>query len=535
MSRPNSTDGASAAASVVPTREWKFTQWFKKMPTVGMQPDADVLSAVSFDAQGKFLATGDRGGRIVVLEADPVAGRTKPGGLHYKFHVEFQSHEAEFDYVRSLAIEERITRIKWLPPTNDSLFLLSTNDRAIKLWKIHRKPNEAVTRTNVDKDTGRGPSSASELRLPEVEQVADSSVVATLRRAYAVDVHAFHIHSIATNVDGETFLSADNLRVNLWNANDPEKAFNIIDTKPANMQDLTEVITVADFHPTNCNMFLYATSKGVLRLGDLREQALLDKGTRVFATPPPNGGGGAAGGTTGAGGAGNGASAGASNDKSFFSDVTLSISDAKYTPDGMRLVTRDFMTCKIYDVRQERKPLETISVHEYLRPKLWDLYENDCVYDGFEVGVSHEGNIATGSYGNYFHILDMQRNTDTFAEASKLPTGVYPISPLIWNAQARSAVKKKRNSRTGRGLFSRKPKSPTGKEAAAQTQPIDPSDPMSVLNSPNLPPIINPDTLDYKAKILHVQFHPKTNAIAVAGSNNLFVYALATTNNNAQA
>jgi len=66
------------------------------------------------------------------------------------------------------------------------------------------------------------------------------------------------------------------------------------------------------------------------------------------------------------------------------------------------------MTVKLWDVRTEKKPLETISVHEYLRPKLWDLYENDCVYDGFEVGVSAEGNLTTGSYNNYFHVYDIK-------------------------------------------------------------------------------------------------------------------------------
>lgn len=106
------------------------------MPSQGLAPDADVLSAVAFDKTGKYLATGDKGGRIVLLEADPVAGRTKPGGIHYKFHVEFQSHEPEFDYVRSTAIEERIAKIRFLGQTNDSLYLLSTNDRAIKLWYV---------------------------------------------------------------------------------------------------------------------------------------------------------------------------------------------------------------------------------------------------------------------------------------------------------------------------------------------------------------------------------------------------------------
>jgi len=46
-----------------------------------------------------------------------------------------------------------------------------------------------------------------------------------------------------------------------------------------------------------------------------------------------------------------------------------------------------------------------------------------------------------------------------------------------------------------------------------------------VLNSPNLPPLLNPDVLDYKLKVLHIQCHPTASAIAVAGANNLFIYA----------
>lgn len=45
----------------------------------------------------------------------------------YKFFTEFQSHEAEFDYLKSLEIEEKINAIKWCPRVNDALFLLATN------------------------------------------------------------------------------------------------------------------------------------------------------------------------------------------------------------------------------------------------------------------------------------------------------------------------------------------------------------------------------------------------------------------------
>lgn len=49
------------------------------------------------------------------------------------------------------------------------------------------------------------------------------------------------------------------------------------------MEELTEVITAAEFHPISCNLFCYSSSKGTVKLADMREQALCDKhAKRVF-------------------------------------------------------------------------------------------------------------------------------------------------------------------------------------------------------------------------------------------------------------
>ena len=48
-------------------------------------------------------------------------------GCEYKFYTEFQSHEPEFDYLKSLEIEEKINKIKWCKRQNQAHFLLSTN------------------------------------------------------------------------------------------------------------------------------------------------------------------------------------------------------------------------------------------------------------------------------------------------------------------------------------------------------------------------------------------------------------------------
>jgi hypothetical protein len=56
-------------------------------------------------------------------------------GFEYRYLTEFQSHEPEFDYLKSLEIEEKINKVRWCKSSNTKM-LLSTNDKTIKLWKV---------------------------------------------------------------------------------------------------------------------------------------------------------------------------------------------------------------------------------------------------------------------------------------------------------------------------------------------------------------------------------------------------------------
>ena len=64
-------------------------------------------------------------------------------------------------------------------------------------------------------------------------------LTARCRRAYA-NAHTYHVNSIALSSDRETFISADDLRINLWHLDVSDRAFNVVDIKPPNMEDLTE-------------------------------------------------------------------------------------------------------------------------------------------------------------------------------------------------------------------------------------------------------------------------------------------------------
>ena len=81
-------------------------------------------------------------------------------------------------------------------------------------------------------------------------------------------------HSIEYLSCQETYLSADDLRINLWHMEITDQSFNIVDIKPANMEELTEVITASEFHPKECNLFVYSSSKGTIRLCDMRQVGL---------------------------------------------------------------------------------------------------------------------------------------------------------------------------------------------------------------------------------------------------------------------
>lgn len=52
----------------------------------------------------------------------------------YNVYSTFQSHEPEFDYLKSLEIEEKINKIRWLKRKNPAHFLLSTN--GMLLWSL---------------------------------------------------------------------------------------------------------------------------------------------------------------------------------------------------------------------------------------------------------------------------------------------------------------------------------------------------------------------------------------------------------------
>lgn len=460
--------------STSPNQTWKFSQCFGDKGDIENITEADVISTVEFDHTGNYLATGDRGGRVVLFERNE-----SKRGCEYRFHTEFQSHDAEFDYLKSLEIEEKINKIKWCRRQNQAHFLLSTNDKTIKLWKVYGKNLKVVAENNLSDGTNGRPQllDINSLRLPRMT-LHDTIIAASPRRIYA-NAHTYHINSISVNSDNETFISADDLRINLWNLGIADQSFNIVDIKPANMEELTEVITAAEFHPISCNLFMYSSSKGTIKLADMRENALCDSHAKQFEEwmdPAQH---------------------------SFFTEITSSISDVRFSFDGRYIASRDYMTVKIWDVNMEREPIKTISIHEHIRDKLCDTYENDAIFDKFEVVFSGDGkSVMTGSYNNNFMIYPNAVNKGPDAEDTE----------ILLQAD-KSAFKAKKvgvpTSIGGGGLRNKN-----------RSRPQSPARGLNMMKRDT-----EYDVIDFKKNILHLSWHPHENSIAIAATNNLFVFS----------
>jgi serine/threonine-protein phosphatase 2A regulatory subunit B len=74
----------------------------------------------------------------------------------------------------------------------------------------------------------------------------------------------------------------DGLRINLWHLEITDRSFNILDIKRSNMEELTEVTTAAEFHPHQCKVFVYSSSKGTIGLCGMCSSALCDRHAEFF-------------------------------------------------------------------------------------------------------------------------------------------------------------------------------------------------------------------------------------------------------------
>ncbi|XP_052143757.1 serine/threonine protein phosphatase 2A 55 kDa regulatory subunit B alpha isoform-like isoform X2 [Oryza glaberrima] len=524
---PSGAREAQAPPSQLPS--WKFSQVLGELPLAAaageghdngtLQDDGDTISAIEFDGRGEHLAASDHAGRVILfrriddesheqppppesraeLERTDYAAAAPPA---YAYMAEFQSHEQEFDVLHNLEICEKVKKLRWCArPNRSSLCMLATNDRTVKLWKVSEHRSRKGNGQPRRRRSTPTPASLSEIALlgegdssvrngyyyewaskkarnylsPDSAEHSEKAgevgegYSAKCRRVFS-RAHVYNINSISNNCDGETFVSVDDLRINLWHLEVTDQCFNIVDMKPADMEDLVEVITSAEFHPSSCSLLAFGSSRGFVRLVDLRQSALCDRNVRIFQDR------------------GNSV-----QPRTLFTEIISCISDVKFTGDGKYLLTRDYMNLKLWDLRVESSPVATYKVHEFLRPKLSELYNNDCIFDRFSCCSSKGGDyFATGSYSNTFKV---------FSRAAANPNGTtLEASTNPYRIQSFPSAK-------SQGLLSNFAR---GIQRKGQDGPRSDG---------------REDTkCNMTSKVTHLAWHPMENFIVCAANNSLYMY-----------
>lgn len=150
----------------------------------------------------------------------------------------------------------------------------------------------------------------------------------------------------------------------------------------------------------------------------------------------------------------------------------------------------------------EKQPVKTIPIHEHLRPRLCDTYENDSIFDKFEVTFSGDArNVMTGSYNNNFMIYPSEPGNDTevVLQADKSAFKAKKVGiPTPMNPGAQGA-----GNTVG------------GKKGSRANSPAPAGGAQRMRKETDA------DQIDFNKKILHMSWHPKEDSIAIAATNNV--------------
>eukprot|EP00467_Chlorarachnion_reptans_P025511 CAMPEP_0114491146 /NCGR_PEP_ID=MMETSP0109-20121206/2838_1 /TAXON_ID=29199 /ORGANISM="Chlorarachnion reptans, Strain CCCM449" /LENGTH=1009 /DNA_ID=CAMNT_0001667847 /DNA_START=113 /DNA_END=3142 /DNA_ORIENTATION=+ len=335
----------------------------------GSTSQDDYVTSLQLDPSGNYIAIGDSQGRIGIFDASDSYGNGIEVDDPYQFYEEFVSHHPDFDTLYSRRIPTNIIAVEWLKKESRSLHVLATNEKTIKLWRLKE----------VMKD-GQQPT-----------------IIPVLCREFTKGHQRFFIHSLSAVNDGETFLSSDELMLNMWHLQRPESVFPLIDELPEDdMVEVNRIITSAKADPENCHRFLYTTSVNEVNICDLRARCMQNRPAQILHAPLRKAG----------------------NMSPEVVRELQCITDADFAANGHSLVTRNFSTVRLWDLRYPSTPSKTMTVHESNPTLFAELCTNGCLVDDFRVAINADATaVVTGSYDDYFVAFDILNDRKKWLQA----------------------------------------------------------------------------------------------------------------------
>ncbi|KAH0575747.1 Protein phosphatase PP2A regulatory subunit B [Spironucleus salmonicida] len=463
--------------------DWNFRQVFGDVAPIEQVQETDMISCLKFNHDGSFLAAGDRGGRVIVFERHQAINAAGRPTIEYQFYSEFQAHVQGFDALRSVSVSERVIQLQWLPQTSKSLFLLTSNERSVKVWKIENKRVQRVASNNMSK-YGNNKSKlddANNLLLPKVVNVDEFQPICTQKKLFD-NVTNYHINAVAISHDSDQFLISDDLKIAVWSLNNVNEAITVVDLKPPKLDEVSEVITYADYSPTNSAVFVFGTSHGGVCLADTRISAICDRVCRNFANPLQS-----------------------TADLPYHifgqvsqqADIAAGISSVHMAKQGNLIIARDLLSVRLWDIRMENRPLNIIPQHPFVKDFAQKLLDSEAIFDRNDVVFNNDCTMfATGSYTDRFNIFNAKN----------------PQSITGYNIQATRQVRRRtRAIQTHLGQKASPSPSVGGLPIYEQGKVVYEN--------------LALDPTDIRKKIQFLDWSPAENVMAVATVSNLFIYS----------
>ena len=191
---------------------------------VHVLPESHSVTALDYSHADKILTVGDSQGELHLFS---VANTLS----------ELVAFDSRSDNDWSESESKAIASVRYFYSLPRAIMLLAANEKTINLWRI-------------------------EPQFPQQYSI----------RRHFSGGHECCIHSVSARHACQQFLSADDLRVSLWDA---EHAVGhcVADFSPLKIAQLREVLLCACFHPSDPSLLLFSSTSGIVRVADLRLRA----------------------------------------------------------------------------------------------------------------------------------------------------------------------------------------------------------------------------------------------------------------------
>lgn len=349
----------------------------------GEKPEITSLDLSSGNCSHVLM--GDSEGRVA-LYAPPAS---HPRNTPVRQRVPRVWHPAftrSLNTLRSVTVEARVTKAVLLPPrSSDVISYIVSNAQTVKLYRMREHLGRPKSKTIVPVSSYTGAH----------EQVP--------------------IHSLSLCSDEQTFLSADDFQVQWWNLETSESAkpYCLVDIHPEDMNNVSELLTAASFHPTHGSLFMVASSDGWSKVGDLRDPP--SRQNRRFATtlqtrPEHN------------------------IVRHSHDDILCSVADAAFLQANY-VVSRDYLTVKVWDIRKPTAPTRQLPLHACLADHIDALYDSDAVFDRFGIAVDqHTGTVVSGLYDGRIVVWQPESAQEPLFIRGNVDGGATgAVGPLEWS------------------------------------------------------------------------------------------------------